>query len=255
MATIRDILRSVPGVRWAAQRVRLQKAEAELRLFASRSAEERPNLCVKVEDRCFYLNDKTSTTPFDAHYLYHTSWAARQLRFINPKEHVDISSSLYFVGLASAIVPITHYDYRPPEFEIDGVTCKAGDLMALPFADDSVESLSCMHVIEHIGLGRYGDPLDPCGDQKAAAELQRVLAPGGHFLFVTPVGRPRVCFNAHRIYSFEMVIKLFPGLKLEEWALVKDDPSAGLVPKPTPDVIDAQSYGCGCFRFSKPILA
>jgi len=255
MSKIRNLARAIPGVRLVARKFREARAMRELKTFASLSKSLRPEMVVNQRDRSFYLNDKTSTTPFDAHYLYHTTWAARQLRFINPKEHVDISSSLYFVGLASAIVPITHYDYRPPEFEIDGVTCKAGDLMALPFADDSVESLSCMHVIEHIGLGRYGDPLDPCGDQKAAAELQRVLEPGGHFLFVTPVGRPRVCFNAHRIYSFEMVANLFPDLKLEEWALVKDDPSAGLVPKPTPDVIDAQSYGCGCFRFSKPILA
>ncbi len=253
MATIRDILRSVPGVRWAAQRVRLQKAMAELRVFASKSAVERPDMSVNVDDRCFYLNDKTTSTPFDAHYLYHTSWAARQLASIKPLEHVDVSSSLFFVGLASAIVPIKHLDYRRPDFHINGVTCAAGDLMALPFADNSVESLSCMHVIEHIGLGRYGDPMDPCGDLKAAAELQRVLAPGGQFLFVTPVGRPRVCFNAHRVYSFEMVKKLFPGLELGQWALVRDDPSGGLVFNPDAEVINAQSYGCGCFRFSKPV--
>jgi hypothetical protein len=51
-----------------------------------------------------------------------------------------------------------------------------------------------------------------------------------------------------------MVIKLFPALKLEEWALVKDDPSGGLVPKPAPELINAQSFGCGCFRFSKAIV-
>lgn len=253
MPKIRDILRQVPGVRWAAHQVRMAKAKRELSRFAIAASTQRPDLSVKAEDSFFYLSDKTSTTPFDAHYLYHTSWAARQLRSINPKEHVDISSSLYFVGLASAIVPIKHFDYRPPAFQMEGVTCAAGDLMALPFTDNSVESLSCMHVIEHIGLGRYGDPMDPCGDQKAAAELQRVLAPGGHFLFVTPVGRPRVCFNAHRIYSFEMVQRLFPRLKLEAWALVKDDSAGGLVASPPSDLIDAQDFGCGCFRFSKPV--
>jgi SAM-dependent methyltransferase len=249
---IRDVIRQIPGVRWAAHRFRTAKAKRELRRFAIAASTLRPELPVSLRDSFFYLSDKTSTTPFDPHYLYHTSWAARQLRSINPKEHVDISSSLYFVGLASAIVPIKHLDYRPPDFHIDGVTCAAGDLMNLPFPDNSIESLSCMHVIEHIGLGRYGDPLDPCGDQKAAAELQRVLAPGGQFLFVTPVGRPRVCFNAHRIYSFEMVKKLFPGLVLAQWALVSDDAAGGLVSDPDAAVVNAQSYGCGCFRFSKP---
>ncbi len=52
---------------------------------------------------------------------------------------------------------------------------------------------SCMHTIEHIGLGRYGDPLDAVGDQTALSELQRVVAPGGSLLIVVPVAT--ACFN------------------------------------------------------------
>jgi hypothetical protein len=59
-----------------------------------------------------------------------------------------------------------------------------------------------MHVIEHIGLGRYGEALDPDGDLKAIRELVRVLAAGGNLLVVVPVGRPRIQFNAHRIYDY-----------------------------------------------------
>ena len=251
MGKLLNIFRPFSSVRWIGWHARRRDAMRELREFAALSKSQRPELSVHKNDRCLCLSDRTSTTPFDGHYLYHTSWATRQLRKIMPKEHVDISSSLYFVGLASAIAPIKHLDCRPPDFKIENVTCAAGDLMSLPFADNTVESLSCMHVIEHIGLSRYGDPLDPCGDIKAAAELQRVLAPGGQFLFVTPVGRPRVCFNAHRIYSFEMVQKLFSALRLEEWALLKDDSSQGLVPNPRAETINAQTYGCGCFRFCK----
>jgi hypothetical protein len=250
-ATIRNILRPLPGVRWAAAKVREHWAVKEFKRFALLSAEQRPDLPAKWEDRAFYVNDRTSTTPFDAHYLYHTAWAARQLSALRPSQHVDISSSLYFVGLASAIVPIQHLDFRPPDFRIDNVACARGDLLALPFADESVQSLSCMHVLEHVGLGRYGDPLDALGDLKGALELQRVLAVAGHFLFVTPTGRPRVCFNAHRIYSFEMVQQLFPALRLVEWALLEDDPSSGLLANPEPERLNRQSYGCGCFRFTK----
>src|ERR1035437_9128085 len=62
-------------------------------------------------------------------------------------------------------------------------------------------SVSCLHVAEHIGLGRYGDPIDPLGTNKALLELQRVLAPGGVLLFSMPVGRERVEFNAQRIWD------------------------------------------------------
>ncbi len=251
MSKLRNFIRPLPGVRWAAKQMRLLRANKELRHFAALSANERPDMPVRMEDRCFYLMDRTIATPFDAHYLYHTAWAIRQLKRLQPKEHVDISSSLNFVGLASAITPILHLDFRPPDFKMDNVTCGAGDLHSLPFQDASVSSLSCMHVIEHIGLGRYGDPLDARGDLKAAAELQRILAVGGHFLFVTPVGRPRVSFNAHRIYSFEMVKALFPLLHLEGYSLLEDDTKKGLIQNPAPELINRQSYGCGCFLFSK----
>src|SRR5436853_180080 len=83
----------------------------------------------------------------------------------------------------SAFIPVEFYDYRPANVQLSNLTAEAADLLALPFAEGSVESLSCMHVVEHIGLGRYGDPLDPNGDLKAIAELRRVLAPAGTLLF------------------------------------------------------------------------
>ncbi len=109
--------------------------------------------------------------------------------------HVDIGSSLFFVGNVSAYQPMVHYDYRPPALALPGVDVGAADLLNLAFADGSIASLSCMHVVEHVGLGRYGDTLDPAGDVKACAELSRVLAPGGQLLFVTPVGQASVHFK------------------------------------------------------------
>ncbi|MGC1272200.1 MAG: DUF268 domain-containing protein [Planctomycetaceae bacterium] len=205
----------------------------------------------KWQDRWLIVDDRTSQTPFDRHYVYHTAWAVRQLRRFSPHEHVDVSSAIYFVALGSAVVPIRHIDFRPPQILLDNVECEAGDVTALRFEDASLDSLSCMHVIEHIGLGRYGDSLDPLGDLKAAAELQRVLAPGGRLLFVTPVGQPRITFNAHRIYSFEMVARLFPKLALREWMLIPDDTNSGPIEGASPALFDQQKYACGCFIFER----
>ena len=200
-------------------------------------------------------DEATVQTGFDTHYVYHTGWAARVLARTRPDRHVDIGSSLYFVSIASAFVPMIHYDYRPPALHLPGADVGAADLLALDFADGSIASLSCMHVIEHVGLGRYGDTLDPAGDQRACAELARVLAPGGQLLFVTPVGRPALHFNAHRIYSYDGVLALFPGLTCREFALVtdkRDEAGATFLPDADPARVAKQRYGCGCFVFEKP---
>lgn len=200
------------------------------------------------------LSEATATTVFDRHYVFHTAWAARVLARTRPPSHVDLSSSLYFVGCVSAFVPITFLDYRPAGLSLDGVQEMGGDIHALPFADDSIPSLSSLHVVEHIGLGRYGDRIDYDGDIAACRELTRVLAPGGQLLFVVPIGAtPRIVFNAHRIYSSAQVIELFKGLVLEEFSLISDDPAdGGLNSWPSDELLSRQRYGCGCFLFRKP---
>jgi Uncharacterized protein conserved in bacteria len=206
------------------------------------------------KERLPCLNDKTITTAFDRHYVYHLAWAARILSQTRPESHVDISSSLFFSATVSAFLPVRFYDYRPAPLGLDGLSCDAADLSGLPFADESVSSLSCMHVVEHVGLGRYGDPLDPDGDLKAIAELKRVLAPGGDLLYVVPTGGTAlIMFNAHRIYTYEQTLEYFEGLELTEFALIPEDPDdGGLVRGATKELADRQKYGCGCFWFRKP---
>jgi SAM-dependent methyltransferase len=208
---------------------------------------------LRWEDRFPCLKDRKSTTGFDRHYVYHTSWAARIVAESRPTEHIDVGSTLYFCGILSAFVPVRFYDYRPADLRLSNLASDQADLLQLPFADGTIQSISCMHVVEHVGLGRYGDRLDPQGDHKAMSELTRVLAPGGALLFVVPVGRPRLRFNAHRIYAFRQVREAFRGLELKEFALVPDDPThGGLIKNPAEAVVDSQNYGCGCFWFVRP---
>lgn len=170
-----------------------------------------------------------------------------------PELHIDVSSSVYFIALASAVVPIRQYEFRPPNMVLDRLETRQGSLLALPLDDRSVASLSCMHAVEHVGLGRYGDPLDPEGDLKAMAELQRVVAPGGQLLFVVPVGKPRVQFNAHRIYAYEHIVEAFSELELEQFALIPDEPETGhLMVDASPALVAEQKHGCGCFLFRRP---
>lgn len=218
-------------------------------------AEGKERFQMSFRDSFPIMDERVSGTFRDHHYLYHLAWGARMLEKISPSEHVDISSHVYFPALMSARIPTTFCEYQPSELSLSGMCSKRADVLNLPFDDDSIPSLSCMHVMEHIGLGRYGDPLDYDGDLKACSELSRVLAPGGNLLFVVPVGRPRIQFNAHRIYSYEQVVSMFPNLTLQETALITDEGKEGLIENADPKMFSAQSLGCGCFRFSKPLKA
>lgn len=229
----------------------------DFRRFKALSGASAPGtrFSVRRQDQMPCLGDKTARTAFDRHYIYHAAWAARIIAQTRPAEHTDISSLLHFCTIVSAFVPVRFYDYRPADLQLSDLTSQHADLTALPFASGSISSLSCMHTVEHIGLGRYGDPLDPGGDLKAIGELKRVLAPGGSLLFVVPVGRPKVMFNGHRIYSYAQIVSAFSELELAQFALIPDNPAlGGLLEDAAPELVEAQSYGCGCFWLRKPGL-
>ena len=203
-------------------------------------------------DKLPILNDRTESTPFDKQYVYHIGWASRIIANLNPQKHVDIASSHWFPIILSAFLPVEYYDYRPLPIQLPNLNTLHADITNLPFPDNSIECLSSMHVVEHVGLGRYGDPLDPNGDLKAIAELKRVVAPRGYLIFVVPVGKPKIQFNAHRIYSYNQIIDYFSDFTLLEYSLISgSDSYNGLIQNATKNQTDMEDYGCGCFFFRK----
>lgn len=223
-------------------------------ILFKKKTKEKSRFKIKWNNRLVQLFDKTNETRFDAHYVYHPAWAARIIKKNNPEKHIDISSTLNFSSMLSAFLPVEFYDYRPANLKLSNLTSKKADLTDLPFESESIKSLSCMHTIEHIGLGRYGDPIDPDGDVKAMSELSRVLSLGGDLLFVVPIGKATVRFNAHRIYSYDQIISYFPNLTLKEFSLIPDSAlNTGMVTDATKEQANIQSYGCGCFWFKKVI--
>jgi SAM-dependent methyltransferase len=196
------------------------------------------------------LGDHTSSTAFDPHYLYQAVWAMECIVQGIAKRHIDIGSDIKFVTMLTTHLPVTFVDIRPLHVKgIGHLTNLAGDLLTLPFANSSIMSLSCLHVAEHVGLGRYGDTLNPLGTHQACAELARVLAPGGNLFFSLPVGQPRVCFNAHRIHSPLQVLGYFNSLELIEFSATDDDGKFHSNIKP--ENMEQVKYGCGLFWFRK----
>ena len=198
---------------------------------------------------CLY--DQTVETPFDSHYFYQSAWLSRELKKLNPSRHVDIGSSVMMVGVLSAQVDTLFLDFRPLAVDLPGLTSMAGTILDLPFPSQSVPSVSCLHVLEHIGLGRYGDPLDAFGSEKAASELQRIVANEGSLFLSVPVGRQRTCFNAHRVFYPQTITTFFSELELISFSYVDDDGNF-YVDQPL-DLASSLEYGCGMFHFKKHI--
>lgn len=197
-------------------------------------------------------DSRSSAGHVDSHYFLQDVWAARAINAIKPSDHVDIGSRLdgFVSHLLSSNQKIIYLDWREPLLKDNYFVFKQADIMNLPFPDNSVKSLSCLHVLEHIGLGRYGDPVDVSGHEKAAKELSRVLAPGGTLLVSVPIGKEALWFDAHRVFYPRTILSLFSELVLNEFLFI--DPDKMDIQK-TDDLsaLNDKAYFCGLFSFTK----
>jgi SAM-dependent methyltransferase len=156
------------------------------------------------------VTDKTAENPLDYIYFYQNAWAAGRIFSYNPKEHFDIGSQVGFVGIVAQFVKTTFIDIRTIDVNLPGLSFKEADILKLPYPDNSVESVSSICVVEHIGLGRYGDALNATGSEEAVKEIIRITRPGGNILISVPVDSAnKVYFNAHRAFSRDYVLTLF----------------------------------------------
>ena len=144
-------------------------------------------------------------------------YASNAIGTIKPHEVHDIGSHRsWLLGMAASLT-VHSVDVRRPEFCASNEVFHQGQGERLPFPDNSVECLTSLSSIEHFGLGSYGDPFDPQADASAAAEIVRVLRPGGHLVLTTLcTGRAEsfVVFNTRRVYSLARIREMLTGLSL-----------------------------------------
>lgn len=204
-----------------------------------------PSFTLATGDIYPRLFDKTATTDIDPVYFYQDTWCARKIFEQKPARHYDVGSKADLIGTISQFTPTTMVDIRPLKVSLPELSFIEGSILKLPFKDGEVASLSSICVIEHIGLGRYGDPLDPFGSEKAMAELMRVLAIDGSLYISVPIDNEnKVYFNAHRAFTREYILKLFGSLKKMEEKYIYGNEMC--------DTYDAsRGFGTGLFWFKK----
>ena len=114
----------------------------------------------------------------------------------------------------------SHYGANVSTIEYREIHCEIPDLVVMtpeeyeenPRKYDAVLSISSL---EHDGMGRYGDPINPNGDLEAMSRLKNFLKPNGVLFLAVPMGPDAVVWNAHRIYGR----KRFP-LLIDGWEVV-----------------------------------
>lgn len=190
-------------------------------------------------------------------YFLQDLHVARKIFIANPERHVDIGSRVDgFVAHVASFREIEVFDIRPVTTQISGVIFRQADLMSPSerFAE-YCDSLSCLHALEHFGLGRYGDPIDPYGYVAGLANMAKILRSGGVFYLSAPIGEERVEFNAHRIFNPRSLVLLAAenGLLLREFAWIGSNRTLVQSSSPEQDMdeLGKLRYGLGIFTFVK----
>lgn len=190
-------------------------------------------------------------------YFWQDLLVARRIFDSKPEKHVDIGSRIDgFVAHVASFREIEVLDVRPITTQIPGVKFKQADLMEpIQTMEGYCDSVSCLHALEHFGLGRYGDPIRPDGFKSGLVNMASLLHAGGTFYLSVPIGLERVEFNANRVFDPRTIIVLANQNKLVLVDLTIIQPGEDLLGV-TVDMSSLedwanQRYALGIFTFKK----
>jgi len=190
-------------------------------------------------------------------YFWQDLLVARSIFEAKPERHVDIGSRVDgFVAHVACFREIEVFDVRPVTAEVPGVKFRQADLMKpLTDLEGYCDSLSCLHALEHFGLGRYGDPINPNGFEQGFGNMARLLRNQGVFYLSVPVGFDRVEFNAHRVFDPRIIVDLARVNSLRLTALTVVSAGGYVECVGAEDIelsgLASQRYALGMFTFVK----
>jgi len=190
------------------------------------------------------------------HYFHQDLLVAGKIFQNKPLKHVDIGSSMNFIAHVACFREIEVLDIRKSKSSIHNVISRQCDVMSKNFdLADYCDSASSLHVLEHFGLGRYGDKVDYNGHLSGWENIFRMLKKGGKFYFSVPIGKQRIEFNAHRVFSVRYLLSLMEGrYRIDSFSYVNDAGDLvkdAVLNQPAIDTNCGCNYGCGIFELTK----
>ncbi|MDB5970491.1 MAG: hypothetical protein JWQ90_2941 [Hydrocarboniphaga sp.] len=205
------------------------------------------------------LEDRfTESGSAKGHYFHQDLLVARRIYRNNPEIHADVGSRVDgFVAHVASFRPVIVFDIRPLSNTVPNIQFKQADLMEPVAAElkDYCDSLSCLHALEHFGLGRYGDPVTYDGYISGLSNLWSILKTGGKLYFSVPIGPQRIEFNAHRIFSVGYLLEIFADkYQIDHFSYVDDQGSLHENAPLTASDVSANfgcDHGCGIFEMTK----
>lgn len=232
----------------------------------------------KANRNAFFLESEKSGLPFErgkdfpclwdrldkagvavGQYFFQDLLVARKIYERKPSVHVDIGSRVDgFVSHVAVFMKIRVLDIREVNSADPNIEFERCDIMIDdPDRWGSVSSLSCLHALEHFGLGRYGDSIDFEGHVAGLRNMVKMLKVGGIFYLSVPISSlQRIEFDAHRVFSIPYLVSLFERfeLSIRDFHYVGDDgflrQSASLEGGEAARTFGL-SYGCGIFELQK----
>ena len=191
------------------------------------------------------------------HYFHQDLLIASLISTSNPKRHIDIGSRIDgFVAHVASFREIEVLDVRDlKDTGHQNIKFLKANLMEENVVENNItDSISCLHAIEHFGLGRYGDPIDPVGYLKGFKNMVRMLKTGGTIYISFPIGsKNEVHFNAHRVFHPSDIFSWLDNdntLKITRFDYVDDFGNLHLNSLPIINELKL-NYGCGIYTFLK----
>lgn len=197
--------------------------------------------------------DKAGTAK--GHYFHQDLLVASLIHEDKPKRHIDIASRVDgFVAHVASYREIEVADIRPLEKSVHkNIKFIQADLMK-SMDLGKADSVSCLHAIEHFGLGRYSDPIDIDGHNKGITNLVNLALKGGRLYISLPIGQnDEVYFNAHRVFRVDTIFK-HPSIKKNTELFRFDyvDDAGNLHTDMKIEDFDSNiKHGCGIYTFIK----